>query len=40
MEMMDRSLHEVYKLVYDKLHLRIPEPVVGRMAESVSHDTL
>ena len=29
------ALHEVYKLVYDKLHLRIPERVVGKMAESV-----
>ena len=36
MEMMDKSLHEVYKLVYDKLGLRIPEEVVGKMAESVS----
>lgn len=36
MEIMHRSLHEVYKLVYDKLKLRIPELVVGRMAESVS----
>lgn len=36
MELMHKSLHEVYKLVYDKLGLRIPEPVVGRMAESVS----
>lgn len=34
MEIMHRSLHEVYKLVYDKLKLRIPELVVGRMAES------
>lgn len=37
MEMMDRSLHDLYKLVYDKLELRIPELVVGRMAESVSY---
>ena len=36
MEMLHRSLHEVYKLVYDKLGDRIPERVVGRMAESVS----
>ncbi len=36
MEMLHRSLHEVYKLVYDKLGERIPELVVGRMAESVS----
>ena len=36
MEMMDRSLHDLYKLVYDKLHLHIPDNVVGRMSESVS----
>ena len=36
MELMDRSLHELYKLVYDKLGERIPELVLGKMAESVS----
>ena len=37
MELMDMSLHDLYKLVYDKLKLKIPEAVVGKMAESVSH---
>ena len=36
MELMDKSLHDLYKLVYDKLKLSIPEPVIGKMAESVS----
>ena len=36
MELMDRSLHDLYKLVYEKLHLTIPEWVVGKMAEAVS----
>lgn len=35
MELMDKSLHDLYKLVYDKLKLSIPEPVIGKMAESV-----
>ena len=35
MELMDVSLHHLYKMVYDKLKLAIPEPVVGKMAESV-----
>ncbi len=36
MEMMDKSLHDLYKLVYNKLSQRIPENVVGKMAECVS----
>ena len=36
MELMDRCLDQLYKLVYEKLKLTIPEPVVGKMAESVS----
>lgn len=35
MEIMDQSLYMLYKLVYDKLGERIPELVVGRIAESV-----
>ena len=30
------SLHDLYKLVYENLHLTIPEWVVGKMAEAVS----
>ena len=37
MELMDKSLHQLYKLVYEQLHLSIPEWVVGKMAEAVSH---
>ena len=36
MELMDKSLHDLYKLVYEKLHLTILEWVVGKMAEAVS----
>ena len=36
MELMDKSLSQLYKLVYDQLKLRIPEPVVGKMVEAVS----
>lgn len=36
MELMDKSLHQLYQLVYKKLHLTIPEPVIGKMALSVS----
>lgn len=36
MELMDRSLEELYHLVYDKLEERIPELVIGKMALSVS----
>ena len=36
MELMDTSLNDLYKLVYEKLHLTIPEWVVGKMAEAVS----
>ena len=35
MELMDSSLQQLYKLVYETLKLRIPEDVVGKMAESV-----
>ena len=38
MELMDRCLDQLYKLVYEKLELTIPEPVVGKMAEAVSHN--
>ena len=37
MELMDRCLDQLYKLVYEKLKLRIPEAVVGKMAEAVRH---
>ena len=37
---MDRCLDQLYKLVYEKLKLTIPEAVVGKMAESVSHSSL
>ena len=37
MELMDRCLDQLYKLVYEKLKLRIPEEVVGKMAEAVRH---
>ena len=36
MELMDKSLSQLYKLVYDQLKLRIPEPVLGKMIEAVS----
>ena len=36
MELMDKSLHHLYKLVYEKLKLTIPEEVIGKMAEAVS----
>ena len=36
MELMDKSLHQLYKLVYDQLKLTIPEPIVGKMMEAVS----
>ena len=35
MELMDRSLEELYHLVYDKLKESIPELVIGKMALSV-----
>lgn len=34
MELMDKSLHQLYKLVYEKLKLTIPEKVIGKMAEA------
>ena len=37
MELMDRCLDQLYKLVYKKLELTIPETVVGKMAEAVSN---
>ena len=39
MELMDRSLDQVYVLVYQKLRLRIPEDIVGKMAEAVRETT-
>ena len=36
MELMDKSLHQLYKLVYDQLKLTIPESIVGKMIEAVS----
>lgn len=35
MELMDKSLHALYRLVYEQLHQSIPLPVLGKMAESV-----
>ena len=35
MELMDRSLEELYRLVYGKLKENIPELVIGKMALSV-----
>lgn len=35
MELMDKSLHGLYRLVYEQLHQFIPLPVLGKMAESV-----
>ncbi len=40
MELMDHSLHQLYKLVYETLKLSIPEDIVGKMAESVSQFSL
>ena len=40
MELMDRCLDQLYKLVYEKLRLTIPEAVVCKMAESVSSPSL
>ena len=40
MELMDMSLDKLYKLVYEKLSLTIPENVVGKMAEAVRDHTL
>ena len=37
MELMDKSLHQLYKLVYEKLKLTIPEKVIGKMAEAVGY---
>ena len=37
MELMDKSLDQLYKLVYRKLDLTIPESVVGKMAEAVGY---
>ena len=36
MELMDKSLHALYRVVYEKLKQSIPLPVLGKMAESVS----
>ena len=35
MELMDKSLDQLYKLVHKKLKLTIPEPVIGKMALAV-----
>ena len=35
MELMDKSLDQLYKLVHEKLKLTIPEPVIGKMALAV-----
>ena len=35
MELMDSSLHQLYKLVHEKLKRSIPEDILGKMAESV-----
>lgn len=36
MELMDKSLDKLYQLVYKKLNEKIPEVIVGKMADSVS----
>lgn len=36
MELMDKSLHALYRVVYEQLKQTIPLPVLGKMAESVS----
>ena len=36
MELMDKSLHALYRVVYEQLGQTIPLPVLGKMAESVS----
>ncbi len=36
MELMDKSLRQLYDLVYGTLHSSIPEPVIGIIALSVS----
>jgi hypothetical protein len=36
MELMDKSLHALYRVVYEQLKQAIPLPVLGKMAESVS----
>lgn len=36
MELMDKSLHALYRVVYEQLKQSIPLPVLGKMAESVS----
>ena len=37
MELMDKSLHALYRVVYEQLKQSIPLPVLGKMAESVSY---
>lgn len=32
MELMDTSLDKFYKFIYERLELRIPEPVLGKIA--------
>ena len=36
MELMHKSLHLLYKLVYETLKLNIPEDILGKIAEAVS----
>ena len=40
MELMDKSLHALYRVVYEQLKQSIPLPVLGKMAESVSGQSL
>lgn len=32
MELMDTSLDKFYKFIYEKMHNRIPEPILGKIA--------
>ena len=36
MELMHKSLDKLYKLVYETLKLKIPEGILGKVAEAVS----
>lgn len=40
MELMDKSLRQLYDLVYGTLKTSIPEPVIGKIALSVSSVTV
>ena len=36
MQLMDTSLEKLYKLVYDKLDEKMPEPIIGKVTVAVS----